>query len=67
VYGERRESPTSLQVTKMKIAPKPESIPIAVIPDMYYRESVLAFFGWIPPETPGMTATRWIPATNWWG
>jgi len=46
-YGERRESPTSLKVTQLKIAAESESIPIAVISDMCYRESIWAFFGWI--------------------
>ena len=27
-----------------------EFIPIAVIPDMRYQESILAFFGWIPAD-----------------
>jgi hypothetical protein len=27
-----------------------ESIPITVIPDICYRESILAFFGWIPAD-----------------
>ena len=32
-----------------------ESI-ISVIPDMYYREPILAFFGWIPATNCGYDA-----------
>ncbi len=42
-----------------------ESLPIGVIPDIVYRESILVSFRMDPRlQRAGMTAGGWIPATD---